>query len=168
MPFAATWMDLKIVILRAVSQKKTNAIWYHLYVESKKECKLFSKQIQKTNSLYSYASLCSMSNHPRLPGTFPNLEIALISALEVLCPKKHFSPGQSGKLGNSVFMSQVQYFYLPLWSSKASPHLWLLMPPFPIDISGIFLIKTTFPIPDVEMISFYQLDAYTLRTVMSF
>ena len=26
MPFAATWMDLKIVILRAVSQKKTNAI----------------------------------------------------------------------------------------------------------------------------------------------
>lgn len=72
------------------------------------------QQRQKTNSLYSYASLCSVSNHSRLPGTFPNLEIALISALEVLCPKKHFSPGQSGKLGNSVFMSQVKYFYLPL------------------------------------------------------
>ena len=31
MPFAATWMDLEIIVLR-----KTNIIWYHLYVESKK------------------------------------------------------------------------------------------------------------------------------------
>ena len=36
MPFAATWMDLEIVILSEVSQTKTNIIWYHLYVESKK------------------------------------------------------------------------------------------------------------------------------------
>ena len=37
MPFAATWMDLEIIILSEVSQKeKTNTIWYHLYVESKK------------------------------------------------------------------------------------------------------------------------------------
>ena len=34
MPFAATWMDLEIIILSEVSQTKTN-IWYHLYVESK-------------------------------------------------------------------------------------------------------------------------------------
>ena len=36
MPFAATWMDLEIVIFSAVSQTKTNIIWYRLYVESKK------------------------------------------------------------------------------------------------------------------------------------
>ena len=32
MPFAATWMDLEIIILREASQTKTN-IWYHLYAE---------------------------------------------------------------------------------------------------------------------------------------
>ena len=36
MPFAATWMDLEIIILSEVSQRKANAIWYHLYVESEK------------------------------------------------------------------------------------------------------------------------------------
>ena len=35
MPFAATWMQLEIIILSEVSQKKTNTMWYHLYVESK-------------------------------------------------------------------------------------------------------------------------------------
>ena len=34
MPFAATWMNLDIIILSDVSQTKT--MWYHLYVESKK------------------------------------------------------------------------------------------------------------------------------------
>ena len=33
MPFAATWMDLVIIILNEVSQTKTN-IWYLSYVES--------------------------------------------------------------------------------------------------------------------------------------
>ena len=37
MPFAATWMDLEIIILSEVSQTKTNIIWYCLYVESKKK-----------------------------------------------------------------------------------------------------------------------------------
>ena len=36
MPFAATWMDLEIIILSEVSQTKTNVIWYHLDMESKK------------------------------------------------------------------------------------------------------------------------------------
>ena len=35
MPFAETWMNLEIIILREVSQRKTNTIWYHLYAESK-------------------------------------------------------------------------------------------------------------------------------------
>ena len=34
MPFAATWMDLEIIILSEVSQTKTNIMCYHLYVES--------------------------------------------------------------------------------------------------------------------------------------
>ena len=34
MPFATTWMQLEIITLSEVSQKrKTNTIWYHLYVE---------------------------------------------------------------------------------------------------------------------------------------
>ena len=36
MPFAATWMDLEIIVLSEVNQKeKDNTIWYHLYVEFK-------------------------------------------------------------------------------------------------------------------------------------
>ena len=34
-PFAATWMDLEIIILSEVSQTKTSIKWYHLYVDSK-------------------------------------------------------------------------------------------------------------------------------------
>ena len=35
-PFAATWMDMEIIILSKVSQRKTNIIWYGFYVESLK------------------------------------------------------------------------------------------------------------------------------------
>ena len=35
MPFVATWMDLELIILSEVSQRKTNIISYHLYVDSK-------------------------------------------------------------------------------------------------------------------------------------
>ena len=37
MAFAATWMDLETIVLCEVRQWKTNIIWYHLYVESKKK-----------------------------------------------------------------------------------------------------------------------------------
>lgn len=34
MPFAATWMQLEILILSELGQRKTNILWDHLYVES--------------------------------------------------------------------------------------------------------------------------------------
>ena len=34
MSFAATWMELEIIILSEVRKRKTNTISYHLYVES--------------------------------------------------------------------------------------------------------------------------------------
>ena len=37
MPFAATWMDLEIITVSEVSQRKINIVYYHLYVEPKKE-----------------------------------------------------------------------------------------------------------------------------------
>ena len=37
MPFAATWMDLEIIILTEASQTETNIIWHHLYVEPKQK-----------------------------------------------------------------------------------------------------------------------------------
>ena len=35
LPFVKTWMDLESVMLREITQKKTNTLWFHLYVESK-------------------------------------------------------------------------------------------------------------------------------------
>ena len=57
MPFVATWMDLEIIILNEVSQRKANIIRYHLYVESKKNTNEFiykteiDSQTSKTNLL---------------------------------------------------------------------------------------------------------------------
>ena len=34
--FAKTWMDLESVTLSEISQTKTNTLYHHLYVESKK------------------------------------------------------------------------------------------------------------------------------------
>ena len=52
MPPAATWMDLEIVILSKVSQRKTNTILYHLYMKPKKmiQMNLFTKQKQSHNT----------------------------------------------------------------------------------------------------------------------
>ena len=36
MPFATIWMDLEGILLREISQRKTNTVWYHGYVESEK------------------------------------------------------------------------------------------------------------------------------------
>ena len=52
MPFAATWMDLKDIMLNELSQTKTNTIWYHLYVESKKYTKLVNKTKKQQTCRY--------------------------------------------------------------------------------------------------------------------
>ena len=48
MPFAATWMNLEIIILNKVRQRKINIVWYHLYVESKNDT---NELIYKTERL---------------------------------------------------------------------------------------------------------------------
>ena len=35
LPFAAIWIDLEGLMLSEISQRKTNTVLYHLYVESK-------------------------------------------------------------------------------------------------------------------------------------
>ena len=52
MPPAATWMDSEIVIWSKVSQRKTNTILYHLYMEPKKmiQMNLFTKEKQSHNT----------------------------------------------------------------------------------------------------------------------
>ena len=37
--FFVTWMDLDNIMLSEISQRKTNTVWYHLYVEAEKSNK---------------------------------------------------------------------------------------------------------------------------------
>ena len=53
MPSAATWMDLEIIILSEINQRKTKTIWYHLYVKSKKWYKWTYLQSQSRLKLLS-------------------------------------------------------------------------------------------------------------------
>ena len=63
MPFAATRMDLEMIILSEVSQTKTNIIGYHSYVESSLkmiQMNLFTKQKQTyryQKQTYGYRSV---------------------------------------------------------------------------------------------------------------
>ena len=36
LPFATMWMELESIMLSEISQRKTNAIWFHSYAEFKK------------------------------------------------------------------------------------------------------------------------------------
>lgn len=47
LPFATTCMDLEGTIISRISQTKTDIVWYHLYVESKKKKK--AQQTSKYN-----------------------------------------------------------------------------------------------------------------------
>ena len=51
MPFAATWMDLEMVILSAANQTKTNIILYHLYVESKSMIQINTKNRKRLTDI---------------------------------------------------------------------------------------------------------------------
>ena len=55
MPFATTWMEPEIIILSEVRQRKTNIVWYCLYVESSKmiQVNIFTKQ-KKTHRLREF------------------------------------------------------------------------------------------------------------------
>ena len=44
--FAMTWMGLESFMLSKISQRKTNTIWFHSYVEFKKQKKM-SKEEKK-------------------------------------------------------------------------------------------------------------------------
>ena len=46
---ATTWMDLEGIMLNEISQRKTNIIRFHLYVESKR-----SEQQKKQKLIYRY------------------------------------------------------------------------------------------------------------------
>ena len=37
LPFTMTWMELEDIMLSKISQRKTNTIWFHSYVEFKKQ-----------------------------------------------------------------------------------------------------------------------------------
>ena len=62
MPFAATWMDLEIIILSEIRQRKTNITWYCLYVESKKQTKKTIKVIKM--NLYTKKLICKTEIDP--------------------------------------------------------------------------------------------------------
>ena len=34
-PFGMTWMELEVIVVSEVRQRKTNTTWYHVHVESK-------------------------------------------------------------------------------------------------------------------------------------
>ena len=53
LPTTTTWMDLESIVLSEISQRKTDAIWFYLCVESKNQNKWISRtktdsQIQRT------------------------------------------------------------------------------------------------------------------------
>ena len=52
LPFAATWMNLEGIMLSEISQRKTNIVWYHLYLESKKYNKLVNITDKKQTQRY--------------------------------------------------------------------------------------------------------------------
>ena len=39
LPFAPTWVELEVTMLSEIRQRKANTMWFHLYVESKKQNK---------------------------------------------------------------------------------------------------------------------------------
>ena len=61
MSFAATLMDLEIIIVNEVSQRKTNITWYHLHVKSNKND--IKELIYKTNRFWNQTCGYQKENH---------------------------------------------------------------------------------------------------------
>ena len=57
LPLATTWMYLEGIMLSEISQRKTNTVWYHLCVESKKYNKLVN--IRKKKQTHKYRDQAS-------------------------------------------------------------------------------------------------------------
>ena len=58
MPFAATWMDLEIVIQSEESQRRRSIIWYPLYVESEKKWYKWTYKPERTHRLRGWTYGC--------------------------------------------------------------------------------------------------------------
>ena len=54
MPFAATWMDLEIIIWSELRERQTNIIWYHLYVRSLKNELIYKTEIVLETQKWTY------------------------------------------------------------------------------------------------------------------
>ena len=52
LPFAATWMDLKSIMLSEISQRKKSTVCNHLCVESKKYNKLVNRTKKQQTHRY--------------------------------------------------------------------------------------------------------------------
>ena len=50
--FVTTWIDLKSIILSEITQRKTNTVCFHLYMESKKQDKWTNIAKQKETHRY--------------------------------------------------------------------------------------------------------------------
>ena len=66
LPFAATWMDLEDVMHSEISQTEKDKydIWYHLYVESKKQ----NKQNKQNPNLQGFPGGAVVENPPANAG----------------------------------------------------------------------------------------------------
>jgi len=51
LPFATTWVDLEGIMLSEINQRKTNTLWFHPYVEFKKQNRQKRDQEKKKTQL---------------------------------------------------------------------------------------------------------------------
>ena len=52
--FAITWMHLEGIMLKEISQRKTNTVWFHLYVESTKQNRNSHRLREQNGGCHSY------------------------------------------------------------------------------------------------------------------
>ena len=52
MLFVKTWVELEGIMLGEMSQRKTNSVWFHLFVESKKQNKWTNRTEKKQSYRY--------------------------------------------------------------------------------------------------------------------